>query len=238
MSQTALSITVVVVLASAAAGWMIYVWLHRYWVDRMKSAAAEHIAAAQHLMNVIHAIPNEVISRNLRKGSVLLINEHINQAAKVLPKHPLLSNLRHQVAVLNKIPQMTPLAKARLRSKTVRQDAVTHLRRLAVEMQDALEEGWISDTDGNLAKQAAQFTADQLTVENARQAVKDAENVQSFAKALKLAHQARSYCRRLPPMLAEKTMNMLEADIERIQASLQASRTIERESPALRAELS
>ncbi|MEQ8691483.1 MAG: hypothetical protein RIC89_11690, partial [Pseudomonadales bacterium] len=71
-----------------------------------------------------------------------------------------------------------------------------------------------------LAAAAATFAAQQIAVETARQAAKDAENVRAYKQALNFAYQAQGLCRRLPPLMAEALSESVSADVKRLETQL------------------
>lgn len=214
MTQIAIAITVI--LLSSVLGWVLYQFLHKHLHRRRLSQASQGLATCQQIFELCETIPSAQLPRDLRRGLVLIANRHLSAVESLQPQHPMLAHLRPKLAKLNKIPRHHLETKPR--NKVDRRHASSRLVELAGIVEIALNRGHIDDKDGNLARASAQVTARQVEIENARQASRDAENMQAYPQALRFAYHAQMLCNKLPPLIRQTLTSAVEADIERLKA--------------------
>lgn len=200
--------------AGALAAW---VW-RRTAVQRTRRQVSAALAAAHEIFAAIEKIPPSLISRELRRGLVLLAKHHIDKVQRLQPRHFYLSQLNRQLALLNRIP--SGMQRDPLRSRQARRDASLALEQMAEALKKASTKGCISQRQATLAGAAAQFAAQQVAVETARQAAKDAENVKAYRQALNFAYQAQDLCRRLPPLMGKALNEAVQQDVHRLERTL------------------
>ncbi|MEM7101400.1 MAG: hypothetical protein AAF541_24335 [Pseudomonadota bacterium] len=213
MSQIIIAVCVVIVCSGL--GWALFFFLAKHLRVQKLQKAHQGLTVCQQIFDISDHIASTQMPRELRRGLVLIANQHLQHVEGVQPEHPLLPYMRSKLARLNKIPRHHFDTKPR--NKNDRKLASARLTQLAGIIELAVNRGEIDDRDGNLARASAQVTARQVEVENARQASKDAENMQAFTQALKFAYHAQSLCTKLPPLIRETLTNAVEADIARLK---------------------
>jgi len=173
------------------------------------------LSRAHAILSALEPIPDALIQRDLRRGLVLLLNDHLRVLADQNPEHPHLLYLQSQVARLNRIPN--GFQRATLRCKQARKNASNGFSELAGLIKAGMNERAIDRRNGSLAYASATCAARQIAVETARQAAFDAENMRAYPQALDFAYQAQVLCRKLPPMMREKLTQAVTDDIERLK---------------------
>ncbi len=201
---------------AAGLGWGVYHLLGRRKSARQAARMSRALSTCQAVFTALEHVPDGLINRDLRRGLVLLLNRHVATLAEINPRHPILHTLQQQLHSLNRMP--SGFQKVRIRDKQKRKYATLALEKLAKILRDAIACKDLAQKPGDLARASATFIAQQIAVENARQAARDAENVRAYQKALNFAYQARSLCRQLPPLMAKSLTESLAEDIERLEA--------------------
>ena len=176
------------------------------------------LTQTQALFNHLEHVPNGLITRELRRGLVLIISAHLKVLTDLQPRHPYLWDLNNRLQRLNRIP--SAFEKKAIRNSADRKKASVALENLNTLIKEAGRLELIPQRDADLAAAAALFSAQQIAVETARQAAKDAENVRAYKQALNFAYQAQALCKRLPPLMAEALTESVAADVERLEARL------------------
>ena len=214
--MTQIIIATCVVLLSSALGWLLYRFLSKHLQGRRQQLAAQGLSVCQQIFELADAIPSTQMPRELRRGLVLIVDHHLQELESVQPAHPLMALMRTKLGKLNKIPRHHMETKPR--NKQDRRQASARLIQLAGIIEIALNRGHISDKEGNLARASAQVTARQVEIDNARQACRDAENMQAYTQALRFAYHAQMLCTKLPPITRQTLTNAVETDIERLKS--------------------
>lgn len=195
--------------------------LLRRWLARRETARMGRALSISHaIFTALEHVPDAFINRDLRGGLVLLLTHQLNLLVQTNPHHPHLRDLQQRVTLLNRMP--SGLQRAPLRSKQTRRHANIALRELARLLNDAVKQGAMAHKVGMLARASAMFAAQQIAVDNARQAAKDAENVRAYPQALNFAYQAKGLCQKLPPLLGERLTEAVGQDIARLEMRLGA----------------
>ncbi len=183
---------------------------------RREAARFSRALSASHaVFTALEHVPDVLLQRDLRRGLVLLLNAHLDTLEHYNPAHPHLREMRNRVLKLNKIP--SGLKRTALRSKQARRHATLALEELARMLKEGTEAQLLDRHDGALAQASAQFTAQQIAIDSARQAAKDAENVRAYPHALNFAHQALALCKKLPPLMGKAMTDAVSQDIERLE---------------------
>lgn len=215
-----LVVAFIVAITASALGWGVYMWLNRRKNTRQATRMSRALTTSQAVFTALEHIPDGLINRDLRIGLVLLLNNHLAALAEINPKHPILRGLQDQVLALNRMP--SGFQRIRIRDKQKRKYATLALEEIAKIIHDAVLRKDLAQKPGDLARAAATFIAQQVAIENARQAAKDAENVRAYQKALNFAYQAQSLCKTLPPLMAKHLTEAVGQDIERLESSHRA----------------
>ncbi len=216
-----MSIILGIMLGSAAISCTLWAGLYL----RRRAAALRSTRQLRNALSTCHAVftalesvPSTMLSRDLRKGLVLMVSAHLDRLKIANPEHPHLHHMRRKVAQLNRIP--TGLKREPLRSKSARQAALVAFEKLAVLLRSASVDGLIKQKTADLARASALYAAQQLAIEIARRSAQDAEHVKAYPQALRFAYQAQGLCRKLPPATGQSLNALISQDIERIQARL------------------
>lgn len=212
MTTILIAITVACV---AALSWLTYYFSSQAYTRKQTRRLNKALTTTQAIFNAVDNVPNVLISRDLRRGLVLIINFYINELTELNAKHPHLYYLQTRIQKLNQIP--TGFERLRIRSKADRKRASSALDTLANLIKQENQNQVIESKYADLARAAASFAAQQIAVETARQAAKDAENVRAYGAALNFTYQAQALCRKLPPMMAEALGESVAADVERLE---------------------
>ncbi len=184
---------------------------------RREAANLSRALSASHaVFTALEHVPDSMIQRDLRRGLVLLLTAYLDTLEEHNPLHPHLQALRQRVLKLNRIP--SGMQRANLRSKQARRHATLALEELANLLKAGMQQKLVDQHDGALAHASAQFTAQQIAIENARQSAKDAENVRAYPQALNFAYQAQALCRKLPPLMSKALTEAVGQDIERLES--------------------
>ncbi|MEM9623759.1 MAG: hypothetical protein AAF993_19095 [Pseudomonadota bacterium] len=216
--MTNVVIAMLIAVVAAASACTVYLWFGKRRTAQTTARVTRALTLCQAIYTALEHIPDGIISRDLRRGLVLLLTNHLNVLAEANPKHPILPGMQRQVQKLNKIP--SGFERERIRDKQTRRYAALALEQLAKILREAVSRRELDTKHGDLARASATFTAQQIAVENARQAAKDAENVGANKKALNFAYQAQSLCRSLPPLMGKALAESVATDIERLEGSL------------------
>ena len=179
---------------------------------------SDALTHTQEIFNCLERVPNGLIARDLRRGLVLIISAHLKILTDLQPRHPYLWDLNNRLQRLNRIP--SSFEKKAIRNSADRKQASQALEVLHGLVKASGKSGLLPQRDADLAAAAALFSAQQIAVETARQAAKDAENVRAYKQALNFAYQAQALCKRLPPLMAEALTESVAADVERLEARL------------------
>ena len=177
------------------------------------------LTACQTIFASTYPLANESISKDVRRGLVMLLKHHIGVIEKYEPAHPMLNHLTARMVELNRIP--AGRKQSRPRKNQDRQNTRISFERIAEIMQAAVKAGFIDAKNGKLAQVSAQFAAGQVAIDGARQAIRDAEHVRNYPQAMRYALHAKALCRKLPPLLAEQLNTVVQQDIERVEHMLQ-----------------
>ena len=215
-SLTEFMIWTPVPVAAAIIGWAAYRYMARRAARREATLMTRALAVSHALFTALEHVPDALINRELRRGVVLLLTHQLKILRLANGLHPHLRELQARVAQLNRIP--SGMQRMPLRSKVARRHASLALEEIAKLLKDAINHKVLDQKTGSLAHASATFAAQQVAVETARQAAKDAENVRAYGKALSLAHQARALCRRLPPLAGKVLLEAVSDDIERLES--------------------
>jgi hypothetical protein len=201
---------------AAAAGWLSFRYLKRYQARQATQRVSQALAVSHAVFTALEHVPNGLISRNLRRGLVMLLSHHLENLRVTNPHHPHLHDLENRLTQLNRMP--SGFQRINLRSKDARRHASVAFEQLAKILKDSLNQHIIDAKDGALAHAAALFSAQQMAVETARQAAIDAENVRAYGQALNYARQALALCSRLPPLVGAALAESISQDVERLEA--------------------
>jgi len=167
------------------------------------------------LFTALEHIPNGLVSRDLRRGLVLLLTHHIAVLQRTNARHPHLQDMQSRTAKLNKLP--SGLQTSTLRSKVTRRQASVALEEVAKMVKEATQRKELQLREGTLAHASATFASQQIAVDTARQAANDAENIRAYPQALSFARQAHALCRRLPPIVGKVLTEATTQDIQRLE---------------------
>ena len=192
---------------------------YRYLIKRVARQQARRMTRAlsisHGIFTTLERVPDSLINRDLRRGLVLLISHHLDVLRETNAQHPHLNNLQQRVARLNRIPSGLHVTKPR--NKVERRQASMAFEELAKLIKDAMILGELEPRDGALGHASAVFTGQQIAVDTARQAAKDAENIRAYPQALNFAHQAQALCRKLPPLVGKALSDAVTKDIDRLE---------------------
>jgi len=205
-------LTTIVIAAIAVPAYLL---LSKARARRNAHSFTKALSRAHAILTALEPIPDAMIQRDLRRGLVLLLNDHLRVLAGQNPEHPHLLYLQSQVARLNRIPN--GFQRTGLRCKQARRDASSGFSELAGLIKAGMNERAIDQRNGSLAHASAICAAQQIDVEMARQAAFDAEHMRAYPQALDFAYQAQVLCRKLPPMMREKLTQAVTDDIERLK---------------------
>lgn len=208
----------ILICAIAGGCWVVYTFSSRAVARREGRRLSEALGTTSALFAALDKIPNVLIGRELRRGLVLIASHHVNVLTKLQPRHPHLHYLTSRLGRLNKIP--TGFEKPNIRSKAERREVTLALEALADLIKTSARARVLPAKQADLAAAAATFAAQQIAVETARQAAKDAENVRAYKQALNFAYQAQGLCRKLPPLMAEALSESVSADVKRLETQL------------------
>lgn len=203
-------------LTAAGMAWFTYRYLCKRQARLETTRMSLSLSASHAIFTAIEHIPDALINRDLRRGLVLLLTHHLEVLRATNPLHPHLREMQGRVTQLNRIP--SGLQRAPLRSKLARRHASLALEELAKLLKVALKSRILDQKTGALAHASAVFTSQQVAVDTARQAAKDAENIRAYAKALSFARQARALCTKLPPLVGKSLADAVNQDIERLES--------------------
>ena len=210
---------VICVSAFASLAWVV---LTRRVGHRRTQELRDALSTTHAVFTALDQIPNTIIPRDLRVALVLLVNYHLDKLTQLQPQHPHLAHLQSRLHRLNQMPN--GLRQERIRSSTERKAATTAMDELSKILKKAALQNQIAAKQASLATAAANFSAQQIAVESARQSAKDAENVRAYGPALNFAYQAQALCKKLPPLMGKSLGDAIAQDIERLQD--QASRPV------------
>lgn len=213
---TTIVITLVAGIASAAC-WFLY-FSHNASAKREGKRMSLALTSTQAIFQCLDHIPNGLITREIRRSLVLIISAHLKVLTDLQPRHPYLWDLHNRLQRLNRIP--SAFEKNSIRNRADRRAASQALEELHGYIKDAGRTQLIPSKDADLAAASALFGAQQIAVETARQAAKDAENMRAYKQALNFAYQAQALCKRLPPLMAGALAESVAADVERLEARL------------------
>jgi hypothetical protein len=214
--QTNSLIWITATLAAVALAGFTYRYMIRRRARRETARMTEALAVSHTIFTALEHLPDALINRDLRRGLVLLLTHHIDVLRETNGLHPHLREMQDRATKLNRIP--SALQRSPLRNKSVRRHASLALDEIAKILKEATRRHILDRKTGALASAAAIFSAQQVAVETARQAAKDAENVRAYPKALNLAHQARALCRELPPLVGKALIDAVTDDIEHLES--------------------
>ncbi len=170
------------------------------------------------VFTALEQVPDVLITRDLRRGLVLLISHHVQILNGLAPRHPYLNFVQQRLARLNRLP--SGMTRNTLRSRQQRREASLALERLSGILKGAAKTSALEQKQADIASAAAQFAAQQMAVETARQAAKDAENVRAYKQALNFAYQAQALCQKLPPLVGKALDEAVAQDVTRLEAAL------------------
>ena len=204
-----------ITISIAALAVPTYYLLRRFLNRRQAQRFARAVTMAHNIFEGLKPIPDILIQRDLRRGLVLLLSSQLAVIRQHNPGHPHLHFLQEQVARFNRIP--TGFQRGSLRSKAERRAASNAFADLADLLQEGIAQGAVDQRNGSLALASARCASQQIAVETARQAAKDAENVRAYPQALDFAYQAQALCRKLPPIMQEKFTQAVSEDIDRLK---------------------
>lgn len=202
-------------IIAVAIGVVSYYFSTRALALRERRRVSKSLATTQAILTALDHVPNALVSRDLRRGLVLILNHHAGILTELQPEHPHLYYLQTRTHKLNRLP--TGFERGRLRCKSDRKQASIALESLAELIGKSGREKVIGLKNADLAAAAARMAAQQIAVENARQAAKDAENIRAYKQALNFAYQAQSLCKKLPPLMAGALTEAVSADVERLE---------------------
>lgn len=194
----------------------VYYYSARAVSRREARRLTQALTVNQAIFSTLDDLPNNLITRDLRRALVLLTQHYIETLADIAPRHPHLYYLQTRQQRLNRIP--SGFERTRLRSKADRKKASIAFEKLAGLLKTNQHRKIIGSKDAELATAAAKFAAQQIAVETARQAAKDAENVRAYKTALNFAYQAESLCTRLPPLVGKALAESVAADVQRLES--------------------
>lgn len=215
-SLTNLQIWIPVSLTAVAVAWFSYRYITRRQARRETVLMTRALAVSHAVFTALEHVPEALINRDLRRGVVLLLTHQLEVLRRANGLHPHLQEMQVRVTQFNRIP--SGMQRSPLRSKNTRRHACLALEEIAKLLKEAIKQKVLDQKTGSLAHASAIFAAQQVAVETARQAAKDAENVRCYPKALSLAHQARALCRRLPPLAGKALIDAVSEDIERLES--------------------
>ncbi len=209
-----LLLIIVISTAGIASTW----YLLRAAPRREGRRLANAIQSTEAIFQCLDRVPNNLINRDLRRCTVLLLSHHLEVLRDIQPRHPHLLYIESRQQRLNRIP--TGLERRPIRTKKDRREAALALEELAGIIKKGARAKAVNARDADLGAAAALFAAQQIAVETARQAAKDAENVRAYQQALNFAYQAEALCRRLPPLMGKALTESVSADVERLEQQL------------------
>ncbi|MEM7077140.1 MAG: hypothetical protein AAF513_00805 [Pseudomonadota bacterium] len=190
--------------------------LWRYLSRRRRSHRAGHgLHTCLQLLGTLQAVPNEMISRELRKCLVLMLHRHIINLQATSPEHPHIDHLMKRLGQLNRLP--SGMSTTTMRSKSDRQAALAGFEQLIEIIDQAVAHRDLDSKMAQLGRAAARFAYQQLAVDIARKAALDAEHVRAYPQALGLVYQAHGLTRQMPPQLGRSLADAIKQDIERLE---------------------
>lgn len=127
-------------------------------------------------------------------------------------------HLKNKMARLNRLPSGTD--RAIIRNREQRRAASIAFEALAEQLNGAADKRSIPARQVALASAAAKFAAQQIAVETARQAAKDAENMRAYKQALNFTYQAKALCGKLPPLMSKALGHAVDQDVARLETQL------------------
>jgi len=201
---------------AAIFGWALYHYSSRSVARRDTQRMSNALMATHNTFAALDHVPSGMVTRDLRKGLVMMLAQHLNTLREVQPRHPHLYELDLRVQRLNKIP--SGMLHQPIRSKKQRREAVLALEELAQFIKQAGHTKLLPTRVSALAHAAATFAAQQVAVESARHAAKDAENLHAYRHALNFYYQAHALCRKLPPLAGKALSEAVTLDIERLES--------------------
>jgi hypothetical protein len=207
--------SIAITLAIPVLWWL---WQLKQKLDLRREARrlSAALSVSHAVFQALDHLPQSLLSRDLRRGLVLLLHHHINVLKQVNPMHPHLTDLEQRMRTLNQIPSgMTP---SRLRTKLERRYAAQALEELGRILKDAPKQNSLEQKVADLARAAAVFGSQHIAVESARQSCTDAENMRAYSSALNFAYKAQALCKSLPPMVGATLADAIASDIERLEA--------------------
>ena len=216
MLTIAFSALIITIIVAASIGG--YFFSTRAVARRDGRKLTRSIAMTQSMFDALDQIPNGLITRDLRRGCVLTINHHLGVLARIQPRHPHLYFLQNRLQRLNRLP--SGFESKHIRTTADRRRATVALETLSSLIKSAAREKHLSAKAADLATTAASFAAQQIAVETARQAAKDAENVRAYTQALRFAYQAQALCKKLPPLMGKALTDSVSADVDRLESLL------------------
>ncbi len=196
----------------------LYFASRRTRARRTGERLSRSLAQIHAIFSALDQVPDVLITRDLRRGLVLLVSHHVGLLSDLAPRHPYLNYVQQRLARLNRIP--SGMARSTLRSRQQRKEASVALETLAGLLKGAVKASALEQKQADLASAAAQFAAQQIAVETARQAAKDAENVRAYKQALNFAYQAQALCKKLPPLVGKAMDDAVAQDVSRLEAAL------------------
>ncbi|NKB98545.1 MAG: hypothetical protein GKR90_08650 [Pseudomonadales bacterium] len=210
------TIIAILICGGLSAGIWFYYYSQRAVTRRDGRRMTVALVQSRAIFQNLDKIPNALISRDLRKGLVLIVGHHLKTLNDLQPRHPFLWDLQNRLQKLNRIP--SAFERSTIRTRVDRKAASQALEALCEVVKQARAEELLPNKQADLAAAAALFTSQHIAVETARQAAKDAENVRSYRQALNFIHQAQGLANRLPPLMAEAISESLKGDAERLEA--------------------
>ena len=208
------------ILAISGAACVVYYFSTRSVARRDSRRLAHALSTTQAVFAAVDEVPPGLIGRELRKALVLITNHHLTVLAELQPRHPHLAYLKARVDRLNRIP--AGYERNQIRSISDRKGATIALESLSDIIKIAAKQKVLASKQADLAAAAASFAAQQVAIETARQAAKDAENVRAYKQALNFAYQAQALCAKLPPLMGKALTESLTADVERLETRVGA----------------
>ena len=209
---------VILILSIAGSCAVVYYFSAKAVARRQGSKLSQALATTESLFSSLDDVPNVLISRDLRRGLVLIASHYIDVVVDIQPNHPHLWYLQSRMGRLNKIP--TGFERTSIRSKSDRKRASLAFEKLAALVKQRGGKKILASRDADLSAAAAQFSAQHVAVETARQAAKDAENVRAYKQALNFAYQAQGLAKKLPPLMGKALADAVGADVERLENQL------------------
>ena len=202
-------------VVAAILTWAGYRFLNRHRTRLEAQRMTRALSISHAVFTALEHVPNSLINRDLRRGLVLLLTHHIEVMQAANPQHPHLYDLQARISRLNRMP--SGLASTKLRNKVERRHASVALEEIAKVLKEASKARELDPRAGALAHASAVFSGQQIAVETARQAAKDAENIRAYPQALNFALQAQALCKRLPPLIGQTLREAVDSDIERLE---------------------